>query len=506
MPGFAPGYGAPQGGTPSAAGAFNESSLPDWLREATAGQPPFQPPFAPAASPFVSGLAPSPTPGPATPYPQQYGTPAALSGYHAGGQPGGSLAANALFDAGALPTWLGGTGNSGQPAQPATPLSGEGLQVSSLVDERALPIWLRQEPEAPPAQTPQPGSVSRWLSAPVTEETMPPVLNQVYGAAQIARTPTPPAPPGYWGAAAPPAAPPLPGAVPSAQLVDDSALPQWLRAQADSPAASPPVGPSAAPGYQPPAAYGVGSSGAGATAWGGYSPHSAMEPQAQVPAPSSAPAGSFAASDLIEPSAMPAWVQQGGAPPQPSFSSATGWTGQHVAAGPVGVTGVHQGVAMNPGWDAAAMSAPADGASLPSWLQAPNAAAEPGGTGAWTAAQGAVRRGRESMIPPAELPPWLREGTANEPAPDYAAPAYAAPAPQPTATDQQWDELQRDWGGDESDHYVDRFGVEEPSMDRPFSMEYDHQQRAAGGATDYTGEQRAQAPDRGKGKRKRFGR
>jgi hypothetical protein len=502
MPGYAPGYGAPPGEVPNAAGVFNESALPDWLREATSGQPPLQPPHAAAASPFVSGLAPSATPGPATPlYPQQYGAPAAPSGYPAGGQPGGSLAANALFDAGALPTWLGGTGNNGQPARPATPLGGDGLQVSSLVDERALPMWLRQEPEAPPAQTPQPGSVSRWLSAPVTEETMPPVLNQVYGAAQVARAQSPGAPPGYWGAAAAPAAPPLPGAVPSAHLVDDSALPQWLRAQADDPAGSPPAGSGFAPSYQPPAAFGVASSGAGPAGWGGFNPPSEVQLPAQMAASAGATAGSFAASDLIEPGAMPPWVQQGGAPPQPTFSSTAGWTDQHAAAGPMGGADAHEGMAMNPGWDAAAMNAPSESASLPSWLQAPNASAEPGATGAWTAAHGAARRARESMIPPAELPPWLRQDAADAP-----APTYAAPAPQPDSTDQQWDELQRDWGSDESDHYLDRFGVEEPGMDQPFGMEYDHQQRAASGATDYTGERRAQTPDRGKGKRKRFGR
>jgi hypothetical protein len=404
------------------------------------------------------------------------------------GQPAGNLAANALFDAGALPTWLGGSGNTGQPARTATPLGGDGLQVSSLVDERSLPMWLRQEPEQAPAQAPMPGSVSRWLSAPVTEETMPPFLHQVYDAAQVARAETPAGAPGYWGAAAPTPAPPLPGAVPSAQLLDDSALPQWLRAQADGRVAG-----------QPPGATSAG--------WSGFGGASAIEAPLRQPA-ANGPAGSFAASDLIEPGAVPAWVQQGAPPPQPTFSSTEGWTDHTPTVSPPAGTGTHQGMQMNPGWNAAAMSAPSESASLPTWLRTSGASDGPDATGEWTAVHAGVRRTRDSVIPPSELPPWLRDGAAGQPAAaDQRAAAYAAPAPRPDSTDQQWAELQRGWDGDENDHYLDRFGVEEPGADRPFSMEYDQQQQAAGGAdADHTGHQRVSAPDRGKGKRKRFGR
>jgi hypothetical protein len=455
--------------------------------------------------PFVSGLAPSAAPGPATPYPPQpYGAPAAPSQYPANGQPGGNLAANALFDAGALPTWLGGAGNNGRPAQPAAPLGGDGLQMSSLVDERALPMWLRQEPETPPAQTPVPGSVSRWLSAPLTEEPMPPFLNQVYDAAQVSRLGTPPSPPSYWGAATPPAAPPLPGAVPSAHLLDDTALPQWLRAQADAPAAYQPPNAAPSPAYQPPRAFGGIDPNAAQPNWGGFSGTSAAEtPPAQPAAAFGAPGSSFAASDLIDPGAVPAWVQQGAPPPQQEFSSTMGWTDHSPVIPPGAATGSQPGMAMNQGWSADAMSVRSESASLPSWLQTPSAPAEPAAPGAWTSVHAGVRRSRGASIPSSELPPWLHNGPA-----DQAPAARRAPSqPAPAATEQQWDELQRGWDEDDSGHYLDHFGVEEPEPGRPFGFEYDQQMRAAEGApADYTGEQRAGPPDRGKGKRKRRGR
>jgi hypothetical protein len=450
----------------------------------------------------MDGLAPSAAPGPATPYPARpYGAPAGPSQYPGSGQGGGNLAANALFDAGALPTWLGGAGTNGQPARPgATPLGGDGLQMSTLVDERALPMWLRQEPEAPPAQTPQPGSVSRWLSAPVTEEPMPSFLNQVYDTAQVSRTATPPGPPSYWGAAAMPATPPMPGAVPSANLVDDSALPQWLRAQVDG---QPSFQSPAAPAYQPPTYQAPGAFGAAfddaPPSWGGPAP-------AADPAPANGPAGSFAASDLIEPGAVPAWVRQGAPPAQQEFSSTKGWTDHHPAQAPGNAAaGGQQGMGMNPGWDVSALRAPSASANLPSWLQAPSAPAEPAPAGGWSAPTG-HHRARESRIPPAELPPWLQNGA------DPAAAAHHAP-PEPASTDQQWDELQRGWDDDasgrfdDSGHYLDSFGVEEPGTGQPFGLEYDRQLRAAADAPADPGEQwRAGAAENTKGKRKRRGR
>jgi hypothetical protein len=488
MPGFATGPAAPQ----NAASLFNESALPDWLREASAGQPPM--PAAPAypPSPFVSGLAPSAAPGPATPYPaQSFGAPSPSSQHPAFGQPGG-LAANALFDAGALPTWLGGASPSAQPARAATPLTGEGLQVNSLVDERSLPMWLRQEPEQPQPQTPMPGSVSRWLSAPVTEEQMPPFLGQVYDAAQVSRTPAHSGPSANWGAGVPPSpapsAPPMPGAVPSANLLDDSALPQWLRAQADGPGNV----------YQPPTVMGNPSAGVPPAAWSG--------PAAPYTPPPSG--GAFAASDLIDPGAMPPWVQQGAPSPQPTFSSTAGWTDRapavsHNSGAPAGTgAGMYGGAAMNPGWDASALNGPSDSADLPSWLQIPDQGGDAATSGVWNTARHGVWRGRESNIPPSELPPWLQNGAG----PQAGAARGGFTPPRPDSTEQQWNELQSGWDGDEMGHYLDRFGVEEPDAGRPFGMEYDQQVRAAGGANQYAGEQGPQASERGRGKRKKRGR
>ncbi|HEV2236817.1 MAG TPA: hypothetical protein VGR57_09180, partial [Ktedonobacterales bacterium] len=495
--GYAPDYGPGAAGPQGAAGLFTESALPDWLREASAGQPPLAAPHLGAPGPFMNGLAPSAAPGPATPYPARpYGAAASPSQYPGSGQAGGNLAANALFDAGALPTWLGGAGNNGQPARPAaTPLGGDGLQMSTLVDERALPMWLRQEPETPPTQTPQPGSVSRWLSAPVTEEPMPSFLNQVYDAAQVSRTAIPPNPPSYWSAAGSAATPPMPGAVPSANLVDDSALPQWLRAQVDgqpgyqAPAYQPPT-------YQAPGGFGAAPGDAQA-GWGGPAP-------ATDPAPFG-PANSFAASDLIEPGAVPAWVQHGAPPAQQEFSSTAGWTDHLPAQPPSSAAGGQRGMAMNPGWDESALRPPAASApasaSLPAWLQSPNAPADPAPSGRWPAPTGR-HRARESMIPPTELPPWLQNGA--EPA---AAARPAPPPPEPPATDQEWDELQRGWGDGESGHYLDRFGAEEPGVGQPFGLEYDQQRRAAEGApANHDGQRRDGAMEGGKGKRKRRGR
>src|SRR5260370_474814 len=137
-----------------------------------------------------------------------------------------------------------------RPAHPP-PVGETVLKVSSRVNRRPLPFWRRKAPETPAPEAQAGGSVSRGLAGPVPDEPLPAWLNQVYDAAQVPRVNlTPPVAPYAAGNDAP-SAPPLPGGTSGAQLVDDSALPDWLRAQAgpmpisDARAGVSPAGPMA---------------------------------------------------------------------------------------------------------------------------------------------------------------------------------------------------------------------------------------------------------------------
>jgi len=395
----------PQASAPSvSAGQFvDESALPDWLRQVGGADPARQPgplnqpqpPNAPYPAPsgypqpgYGQGYPPSgqlappqgvqaPQPSAAFPSLDQvnYGAPPGRPGAAQYGGDQGGMAAQSLLDPGALPSWLGGP-NGAAPqvggargAEASGRAASMGMQAGSLVDENALPQWLRNEPAtaSPSQRVPAvaPGSVSQWITG-AADEPLPTWLNQVYAdvpSAQPARAPqTPyiPAQGGYaqYGAGAAPQASPYgstdvagaaAGGVAAGQFVDESALPDWLKAQGAAPQAPYPAAPQSgymapqqayAPGYpqpQPsaPAPYqpAPSSTPLGASANGMFAPQSSQQfPQAE-------PTPSFSASDLIDPDALPSWVsggqgrgtskQRAVSPPQPTgagrIGGAAGW-------------------------------------------------------------------------------------------------------------------------------------------------------------------------------------
>jgi hypothetical protein len=196
------------------------------------------------------------------------------------------MASQALLNQQSLPNWLSGA-QSGMAHTPPRGVASSGMQARSLVDDQALPRWLRDQPD----HTERP-NVSEWIGASAAQEPMPPFLNDAYAQAQIGRAPQPgPAAFGQaLGQAGAPLAPNAGGAGFSTRRGDDAAMPDWLRAQA-----------GAAPGAAP-----------------------------ARPAASAGAAG-FSASDLIDPSALPAWVT-GNGPAEQVFSSTHGWSAASTAA------------------------------------------------------------------------------------------------------------------------------------------------------------------------------
>lgn len=326
-------YGQP------ASGLFDESALPDWLREASRGQ--------------------SIDPGPQLPYvqPPAQGASSAFPsidqvGMHQPVQPApdaAGLSGRALLDTGALPEWLSGQpGGAGPSARVSNP---GGMAAQSLIDESALPQWLRAEPHtaavpAPgiPAPLAQPPSVSNRLASSAAAEPLPAWLNQVYADANVARVEPPPAPAPWGMAPVPSPAAPLAsgqspmhsaGGMSAADFVDESALPEWLKSQGamETPAAAAPQAPFASPYAGPSPADRVAPQYVPADGtWGGSSRLAGSGQLDQDPPVQRSPSGHFSASDLIDPSALPSWVKGEAAPPPPSFSSTSGWTSRQPAA------------------------------------------------------------------------------------------------------------------------------------------------------------------------------
>jgi hypothetical protein len=421
--GAGPGMSGPLGsgqlgfGQPASA-LFDESALPDWLRQASMGQ---EIDAAPPASQRLPGTSPiSPgygapggaleygagatgytgyqppqeqqALGPRMPASAQRGQPvpqgfeaAQASAFPSIEQAGAyrpappsqaGVSGRSLLDSGALSGWLGGQPGASAHSVNGMPSNPAGMPAQSLVDESALPQWLHAEPSAPVRDAPNgvgrsfapetPNS-SNWLASPAAAEELPPWLNQIYTDANVPRTEPRPAGlpmaggiPGGPGAQGAPGAPgygvpaygtpdfgtPLArgtghlsgGTVAASDFVDESALPDWLKSQgavenaqqaAISPSAYAPPAPSA---YLPAAP---------------IPPVSAGLPSGTVPehrvAPLYQPTGEasdgsqahFAASDLIDPSALPSWVAAQEPPPVQSFSSTTGWTVKQPAASPM---------------------------------------------------------------------------------------------------------------------------------------------------------------------------
>lgn len=320
MPAQPSGMGQRGGGQPP--NPFDEAALPEWLRQG-----------ANAADPRMRQM------GPQTGYQQP--APAGYPGGAYAGYPGApnQMPAGALMDNRALPAWMnqppGGAYGGGQ--QPGR----EGMSAGSLIDESALPQWLRGDPQAV-------AQAAQWGSPTGMHEPLPAWLAQIPGA------PPPPA-----ANARPPA-----GSLNGGQLADESALPDWLRAQAAQGGARGPAGNGAArPGANP-----------------------------------------------LNPGALPPWLQTGAAGGADARFSAS-QAGQPQARRPVNsewLTDAHV-PAPNAG------GAPLQGSEVPEWLRN-----QPPGQ---SRVEGSAAGSRRGGAPPdplrtEEMPSWLRGG---EPGPDGRA-------------------------------------------------------------------------------------
>ncbi len=479
-----PGVGAPAGAINPGAPAstlFDESALPDWMRQAgaqSAGLPanPYQQ-QAPGGPGMgyggYQGQPPSPPAPPAQPMlpPPSNAFPSIdrAGGFQPAPQAQGGLAGQSLLDPGALPQWL--SGQAGAPAQgggyggAVAPSSG--MVAQSLVDESALPQWLRAQPDAPaPAAHAAPGfgaaapaPPAAWNAAPVAEEPLPTWLNQVYSEANVPRTDALQqhasanpwgAPGGYRSSVSVPlsgglgagrtsgALPPEVSGVPASQFVDESALPDWLRAQGAPPAPSNAMSPMSpmSPGAMP----GMGTA---------PTPDARAIPAYVPPAASGAPearAGmSFSASDLIDPDLLPQWVRGdngagagNGPAPQATFSSSAGWTSKAPAVPGSGILPPPPPAPASP-WQQSVTSD-----QLPAWQgnSSPGQGSDvlyggrppgPGQLGDESARFGGGRPAGGG-IPAHELPPWLQQA---EPA---RAPNHAmGPGRQSMAEAERWD-------------------------------------------------------------------
>ncbi|MGZ3636526.1 MAG: hypothetical protein ACXVCX_01665 [Ktedonobacterales bacterium] len=447
MPPAAPSSGAINGGTP-AGSLFDESALPDWMRQA-GGQSPAAPaapyqqmPGSPGAG--YGGYQGYQPPSQPAPQPPSSAFPSIdrAGVFQPAPQPQGGLAGQSLLDPAALPQWLGG--QAGSPAQSgyggASPSGG--MAAQSLVDESALPQWLRAQPDAPTPAAPSmpafgaaaPAQAGGWNAAPAAEEPLPPWLSQVYSDAKVPRTDAlhQQASANPWGAnggyrssvSGPLAggsgagrAGGVPqsdtGGVPASQFVDESALPEWLRAQGAAPipaGAQPPASPMSPMSPMP---------ASDARAIPSY------VPSASAGTPDARPGGmSFSASDLIDPDMLPQWARgengsaaAGNNPPQQAtFSSTAGWTSNGSSVPGSGIlpppppapstsaaSWQHSGASDRlPAWQSELSSGQGAsrsyGASLPGSGQLLDDGARFGGG-----------RRQGGGIPQEELPPWLQQ-------------------------------------------------------------------------------------------------
>lgn len=479
-----------------AQGLFDESALPDWLRQASAGQassgydaaqqPTAYQPAAPnpayGGGPARYGAPPATPMTPAyppngyngyngypPPSPQRGGPSTALgqpqypptqanafpsldrAGASASGNPGG-MPARGLVDSGALPGWLGGQTSQPQTSSGSGSLGSGGLSARSLIDDAALPQWLRaQAAPAQPAAQPHvrppapPVPASAWGAPATADEPLPNWLNQAYMDANVRRI-EPARAPSDWLSPGQGSAPlgsgngQMGGGLSASAFVDESALPEWLKSQGGVPAAS-----MAQSSYAAPAAT------QNAPAFASYTPGAASTARAEGDAE-----GKFSVSDLIDPEALPSWVSgqnassgAGWASKQSSVMSAASSTSLRAASSTM--EAARTASDETGGWDEP---------NLPSWMRGmgaddgnqssqayPSAPSSRGRSDELTRdgrmdpnASSARRRGQP--IPSEELPPWLRSPRAGASAPPAGGYGRQQGPRRPASQQDRWSEEQ----------------------------------------------------------------
>lgn len=439
---------------------FDESALPDWLRQpgdAIEAQPTVQhlPSVQPQPNPMqmrmgqpaphpfggavanqsAQGFGGAQVPPPAAAFPSldSVGAAPLTPGPHAG------FSAAALIDGGALPPWLSGSQSAPSAGAPSR-VGGAGMAAQSLIDEQALPEWLRAQPATPQAPVaPQAGA---WPNPAAPQNLpVPSWMQPTQGAApqaNISQQPhpfaAPPMPPSSYTPSpnvSPAASGARPGAVSASAFVDEGALPSWLRSQSGM------LPPAGAPG-------GVQQQGATpqwtAAARGPAAPSQQAGMTPVYGGPAAQPGISqFSASDLIDPQAVPGWVRGQASGPNSagqSFSSTAGWTSQQAtAARPAQPASPSNAASASSfGWGAGENLAPDDSAAsvyerAEEWDLEPEqdmSASRSDGAGL----SGKAPRGRP--IADHELPPWLQGMSSS------------APGDRRSGASR----VQHDWGGD----------------------------------------------------------
>ena len=416
------------------------------------------------------------------------------------------MAGHALLDQQALPNWLAGGAAQLAPVAPRAPVP-SGMMARSLVDDQALPKWLRDQPDNAGH-----ANVSEWIGASAAQEPMPQFLSEAYAQAQVARPPQQfggesfpapaqqppqqyggdpfnaiPQPPQQYGGpfnasavvadlgnarfgGAAPVSASMRNGGPQPGFGDDTVLPDWLRAQ---------VAAGAAP-----------------------------------TASEQAPAVGFAASDLIDPSALPDWVTQRAPAPQ-TFSSTHGWSiAQPEPAAPepeslrAAEPGYDLGYDASDGYDGAASMQGAGG--QPPWsddAQWDGGAAQ---NDQMYDERGDAERqyGRGRPLAAEELPPWLRGKGGGQPAGASLGRAAQNPwaaASEPAEFADSWDDADSwgEQGGQANDAWNDAGDWDDSPAQRRGPSRDDGRRGAA--SRDDWSDQRA-APQRGNGARGRNGR
>ena len=414
-------------------------------------QPVFSAPQGYPQQPASGAYAYPGLPQPPAPASQVNAFPAieqAGTAYH-GPQQGG-MAGHALLDQQALPNWL--AGGAAAPVAPRAPVP-SGMMARSLVDDQALPKWLRDQPDNAAH-----ANVSEWIGASAAHEPMPQFLSEAYAQASVGRAPQ------QFGAESFQAP-----AQPSPQPYGGdpfNAIPQPPQRYGADPFNAPMAAPMAAPdpvgGARFGAAAPVSSSMRNGGAQPGYGEDTALPEwlRAQAgagagPAASEqAPVVGFAASDLIDPSALPEWVTQRAPAPQ-TFSSTQGWSvaqpepampepePAYGGAEPAYDQGYEQGYDQGYDQDASAQapwgaSAQWDGGAQNGPMN------DPMNDSMYYDQRGAESQyGRGRPLDDDELPPWLRGKGGGQPArapSGRAAPNPWAAASEPAAFAGGWDD------------------------------------------------------------------
>lgn len=388
---------------PSAPQGYPSAPKPYPLQPAFAQPPSYPSQFAPQQG--APGYPPqfAPQPAPQSSLAQAFPSLDQVGALY-NSPPAQGMSGYSLLDPQSGASWLNGMAQPGQfaPRQPVP----SGMMARSLVDDQLLPKWLRDQPEAARPNPAEWAAQGQAAAAPLT----PPQTPAGYALSPSAFQPLPPSPAG------PPLGPLSHGPAPQMGAyqrgyAEDSAMPDWLRAQAG---AAPVAGPGAAQG--------------------------------------------FAASDLIDPAALPAWVS-GKAPVEQTFSSTHGWStingespaanGNDTAQGYSGGYDAPQDLQPLPespfGWDEAGNPAPWDGAGAPGEMGYDENAS----FGASPAHEAHFNPGHAPLAHE-ELPPWLQNKVGQAPqasgnpwgnASEQAAPAGGwDEAGWDEQGDQQWNE------------------------------------------------------------------